>query len=60
MIGMRKHIILEKMSTGVPIRYEASDRGNQINAVCVDMDPQTRRATKITRIRQYVSPREKI
>ncbi|HPV14987.1 MAG TPA: TIGR00282 family metallophosphoesterase [Candidatus Cloacimonadota bacterium] len=59
-IGMRKSIILEKMSTGIPIRYEASDRGNQINAVCVDMDPQTRRATKITRIRQIVSPREKI
>ena len=58
-IGMRKQIILEKMSTGVPIRYEASDRGNQINAVCVDMDPKTRRATMITRIRQYVSPREK-
>jgi metallophosphoesterase (TIGR00282 family) len=59
-IGMRKHIILAKMSTGVPIRYEASDRGNQVNAVCVDIDPQTRRAIKITRIRQYVSPREKI
>lgn len=54
-IGMRKSIIIEKMSTGIPIRYEASDRGNQINAVCVDIDSHTRRANKIIRIKQKLN-----
>jgi metallophosphoesterase (TIGR00282 family) len=54
-IGMKKNIILDKFRHGIPIRYEVSDRGLQINAVCVDIDPQTRTATSITRIRKQVN-----
>lgn len=53
-IGMRKHIILEKLKTSIPIRYEASDRGNQINAVCVDIDPANGKAIAIQRIKRCV------
>ncbi len=56
-IGMKKSIILEKFRHAVPIRYEVSVRGLQINAVCVDIDPQTRAATSITRIRKQVDIR---
>jgi len=53
-IGMRKHIILEKLKTSIPIRYEASDRGNQINAVWVDIDPDSGKAIAIQRIKRKV------
>lgn len=53
-IGMRKNIILEKLRSAIPIRYEASDRGNQINAVCVDIDPDSGKALSIKRIRRWV------
>lgn len=54
-IGMRKNIILEKLRNSIPIRYEASDRGNQINAVCVDIDPISGKALCIQRIRRAVT-----
>ncbi len=57
-IGMRKSIILEKMTTGIPIRYESSDQGNQINAVCVDIDPTTKQTMKIIRIKQQIKLQE--
>jgi len=59
-IGMKKGIILEKFRNAIPIRYEVSDRGLQINAVCVEVDPASRMATSITRIRRRVdtTPRD--
>ncbi|MCB5229804.1 MAG: TIGR00282 family metallophosphoesterase [Candidatus Cloacimonetes bacterium] len=54
-IGMRKSIILQKFRTSVPIRYEASDKGNQINAVLVDIDPASGRAQSIQRIKRKVA-----
>lgn len=53
-IGMKKGIILEKLRTSIPIRYEASDQGNQINAVVVDIDPANGKATAIQRIKRKV------
>lgn len=53
-IGMKKGIILEKFRHSIPIRYEVSDKGLQINAVCVELDPTSRRATSIERIRRPV------
>jgi len=53
-IGMRKNIILEKLRGAIPIRYEASDKGNQINAVCVDIDPASGKAVSIKRIKRAV------
>ena len=49
-IGVKKDIILQKMTTAMPIRYETSYRGTRINAVLVDIDETTNRATSITRI----------
>ena len=50
-IGIKKEIILEKINTGMPQRYEASKNGLQINAVLVQIDEQGKAQT-ITRIRR--------
>ncbi len=51
-IGVKKEIILEKFRLGLPQRYESSDRGLQVNAVYLEIDPQTGKALKIQRIRR--------
>jgi metallophosphoesterase (TIGR00282 family) len=53
-IGVRKNIIVEKMLTAIPSRYESSDLGLQVNAVCIEFDPFSGFATDITRIRRHV------
>ncbi len=53
-IGVKKNIILDKFRHSLPIRYETSDRGLQINAVCVDIDETTGKATSIIRVRRPV------
>lgn len=54
-IGIRKEIILEKMTTGMPIRYEVAEEGLQINAVLIDIDSDTGKALSILRIRRKVT-----
>jgi len=51
-IGVKKDIILEKFRHGLPQRYESSDRGLQVNAVYLEIDPESGRARKIQRIRR--------
>jgi metallophosphoesterase (TIGR00282 family) len=53
-IGIKKGIILEKFRHAMPIRYEVSAFGLQINAVVIDLDPVSGRALSITRIRRKV------
>ncbi len=53
-IGVKKEIILEKFRTSVPHRFETSDQGLMINGVAVVLDPISRRATRIERIRLSV------
>jgi len=53
-IGVKKSIIVEKLRTSIPRRYEASDRGLQINAVYLELDNYTGRTSLIKRIRQAV------
>ncbi|MEF3694746.1 MAG: TIGR00282 family metallophosphoesterase [Candidatus Cloacimonadota bacterium] len=53
-IGIKKNIIVEKLRTSIPRRYEASDRGLQINAVYLELDDTTGKASLIHRIRQTV------
>lgn len=53
-IGVRKEIILEKLTTSVPHRFETSDRGLMINAILVDVDTDTGHARSIHRIRNKV------
>lgn len=50
-IGIKKKLIIEKMRTSVPVRYEVSDRGMQFNGVLIDIDENTGLANSITRIR---------
>ncbi|MCK4957042.1 MAG: TIGR00282 family metallophosphoesterase [Candidatus Cloacimonetes bacterium] len=51
-IGVRKEIILQKLTTGMPARYEPSDRGLQINAVVIEIDDSTGKALNIIRIKR--------
>ncbi len=53
-IGVRKDIILEKLTSSVPHRFETSDRGLMVNAILVDADPATGRAGSIKRLRYQV------
>ena len=50
-IGVQKEIIIRKMQSGVPSPYKSSDWGLEVNAVVVDIDPRTLRATSIQRIK---------
>lgn len=50
-IGIKKKIILEKMRSSIPGRYEVSDRGLQINGVLIAIDIQSYKAQSISRIR---------
>lgn len=51
-IGVKKNIILEKMASGMPKRYEVADSGMQINGVVVTFDENTGKAQKIQRIKR--------
>jgi metallophosphoesterase (TIGR00282 family) len=53
-IGVKKHLIIEKMRTGMPIRYEVSNHGLQINGVYLEIDPHTNRTVDISRIRKLI------
>jgi metallophosphoesterase (TIGR00282 family) len=50
-IGVKKDLIVEKFRTSIPVRYEASDRGLQINAICLEIDQDSGRALSISRIK---------
>jgi len=51
-IGVKKNLILQKNRTGMPVRFEPATTGNQINAVFIELDEETGKAQKITRIRR--------
>ncbi|MDD3049577.1 MAG: TIGR00282 family metallophosphoesterase [Candidatus Cloacimonetes bacterium] len=51
-IGVKKEIIFKKMITGMPINYEIAETGLQLNAVKVEINIETGKAFKITRIRE--------
>jgi 2',3'-cyclic-nucleotide 2'-phosphodiesterase len=53
-IGIKKDIIIAKMITGMPLRYEVADTGNQINGAIIDINGKTGQATAIQRIRDKV------
>lgn len=54
-IGVKKEIILEKITSGMPARYESSKKGLQINAVFIELDDETGLALKIERIKREVT-----
>ncbi|PID28975.1 MAG: TIGR00282 family metallophosphoesterase [Candidatus Cloacimonadota bacterium] len=51
-IGVKKEIILDKIKTGMPNRYEASDKGLQINGVIIEIDNDTGKSLRIERLRR--------
>jgi len=51
-IGIKKHLILQKMTTGMPVRFEVSELGLQINGVFLQIDPSSHKTTQIQRIRE--------
>lgn len=51
-IGVKKDLILHKTLTGMPVRFEPATTGNQINAVVVEIDPETGKAREIIRIKR--------
>jgi calcineurin-like phosphoesterase len=53
-IGIKKEIIIEKFKLCLPIKYESSDLGPQINAVYLELDDLTHKAQKILRIKRQV------
>ena len=53
-IGVRKEIILEKLTTSVPRRFETSDRGLMVNAIIVEANPDSGQAVSIERLRYKV------
>jgi 2',3'-cyclic-nucleotide 2'-phosphodiesterase len=53
-IGIKKDIIISKLLTGMPLRYEVADTGNQVNGVIIDINPVNGLATGIKRVRDKV------
>ncbi len=54
-IGVKKHLIIEKMRSGMPVRYEVSDQGLQINGVFLEIDGQSHKTVQISRIRELLN-----
>lgn len=55
-IGVRKNIIVNKLHSSIPGRYESSDSGLQVNAVFIEFNLESKIATQIVRIRRKVTP----
>jgi len=58
-IGVRKEIIIEKMVSSLPNRYESSDQGLMLNAVLLELDDNGL-AIKIERIRHRLPGGENV
>ena len=56
-IGVKKAMIVEKFRTSIPVRYESSDWGLEVNAVYVELDDETGQALHIKRIKDKVEIR---
>jgi len=51
-LGVQKEMIIDKLVTGLPKKWELAGGPVQFNAVLVDADPQTGKAKSIERIRE--------
>ncbi|GAA0298240.1 hypothetical protein GGQ92_000276 [Gracilibacillus halotolerans] len=50
-LGMEREAVLKKFMTGLPVRFEVPKEGrNQLSGVLFDVNPETGKAIKITRI----------
>lgn len=53
-IGIKKEIIFEKTLSGMPIRYDVSNEGLQINGVFISLDEKSGKALQILRIKDDI------
>ena len=51
-IGVQAHLAIERMRTGMPVRFHPSETGVRIEGAVVDCDPATGRATSCTLLRE--------
>jgi 2',3'-cyclic-nucleotide 2'-phosphodiesterase len=52
-IGITKEIVIKKMKTSMPQRFEIAEGGLQINAVVIEIDEETGKAVEIQRIKRH-------
>ncbi|MBA4549591.1 TIGR00282 family metallophosphoesterase [Thermoactinomyces intermedius] len=50
-IGMKKEEVVKRFITQMPVRFSVAKGREQFNAVLIDLDKQTKKTTKLTRIR---------
>lgn len=50
-LGMDKELVIKRFLTQLPVRFEVSTGRTQFNAVLIDLDPVTGKATGIGRLR---------
>ncbi len=53
-IGVKKEIAIYRAKTGLPVRHETAVEGLMVNAVIVNIDENTGKASDIIRIREYL------
>lgn len=53
-IGVDTEISLKRFLTGIPMKFEVADKAPQINAVMIDVDPQSGQALSIERVNQIL------
>ncbi|MDY7033377.1 MAG: TIGR00282 family metallophosphoesterase [Thermodesulfobacteriota bacterium] len=54
-IGMKKHIIIERFLTQRPQKFEVAKGDIQLNAIVTDIDPKTGRSTGISRLKMNLA-----
>ncbi|MBN1327461.1 MAG: YmdB family metallophosphoesterase, partial [Candidatus Cloacimonetes bacterium] len=54
-IGIEKEIILKKLLSGMPYRYEVASNGLEINALFIEIEQKSGKAIKIERIKRKIS-----
>ncbi len=50
-LGMDKELVIKKFLTQLPVRFEVAKGRNQLNAVLIDLNSATGKATGIKRLR---------
>ena len=53
-IGIKKEIIINRQTSGMPQRYEVATEGLEINAVLIDIDENSGKALSILRIKRKI------
>jgi len=52
-IGMKPNLVIQKFLTQLPRRFEVAQGPSVLSAAVVELDPTTKKTTKITRLRVF-------